>query len=180
MVILCPSVCACVRERFISTKYYIMSLRFIRSEDILDMWIYIYTPYSIKSYFYIVNGVQMLGCIHQANSFALYLDSKLGEKRKERDGRKGKEGEGRRGKRRPCLFRMEGEGKERKFYFPSKSFLLWRDFDVKKLRELIPPNPSPSLFAIQTRGFSSLKILPIFFPSFPSIQTRPYWSLLCL
>ena len=81
-------------------------------------------------------------------TFTICLDNKLGEKRK--------------------------EGKEKKkYYFASKSFLLWRDLNVNKLMGLNPSKSSSFLFAIQIRESSSFQILSFLFPPFSSIQTRP-------
>ena len=88
------------------------------------------------------------------------------------------EAEGKEGKGTP-LFVYEGKGGDKKeFYFPSKSFLLWRALDVNKMKGLDPSKSSPSLFAIQTRGCPSLQILSFLFPpSKQSLNTNiiPYY-----
>ena len=99
---------------------------------------------------------------------------KLEEKTKEGE-RKGRKGRRKRERRLPCLFSKEREGKERKFHFPSKSFLLWRVFDVNKIKRLnpsksLPSNPSPPFFCYPNM---EIFISPNPFPSFPSISFHP-------
>ena len=87
---------------------------------------------------------------------------------------KGNERERKRGIRLCCLFTKEEEGKEIKFHFPSISFLLWRDFDLNKIKRLSPSKPLPLPFCYPNKG---IFILSNPSPSFPSISFNPNKAL---